>query len=90
MNLSTVLSPPLVVNNVEIHSINNPEQRLNLVVHVPVHPNDLQTPPVQVWIAKQIHTAYRYLHWEGFISLSQPNNWHHKATAILHPPLKSL
>ena len=90
MNLSTVLSPPLKVNNVEIHSINNQEQRMNLVVHVPVHPNILQTPPVQVWIAKQIKTAYRYLHLEGFISLQEPHNWRHNATAILHPPLKQL
>lgn len=89
MNLSTVLNPPLKVNNVEIHSINNPEQRLSLVVHVPVHPNDVHTPQVQSWMAKQIQMAYRYLHWEGFISLEN-KNWRHNATAIFHPPLKQL
>jgi len=89
MNLSTVLKPPLRVNNVEIHTINGVEQKLSLVIHIPAHPSTHQTPPVQTWVAKQIHMAYAYLQWEGFISLGD-GNWRHNATAIFHPPQNQL
>ena len=85
-----VLNPPLKVNNVEIHYINQPDQQLNLTIHVPVHPNFLQTLQVQSWIARQIRMAYIYLELEGFISNVATGHWQHRATAILHPPLKSL
>jgi hypothetical protein len=84
------LNPPLRVNNVEIHFINQPDQQLNLVIHIPTGSDELSTPKIQNWVFNQIKLAYSYLELEGFISNVENGNWQHHTTAILHPPQTQL
>jgi len=70
------MKPPLIIEGVEVVSINKELKLFDLIVTLNVAPIQIQTPEVQDLICRKVKVTVNYLVAEGFIpDIKNDNQW---------------
>jgi len=80
------MTPPLMLRDVEVTTIDAKRKTFALLVHVQAMPIQMHSPEIQHLISHRVQYAVKYLVDEGFIPDPRNEDWKCILAGVCHPP----
>lgn len=85
-NILTTMTPPLVINDVEVININPLLRYFALIVHLKVLPDQVNAVETSNLLREKVDAAVKYLMAEGFLPDIVKERWLVDIAGVCHPP----
>lgn len=79
---------PIIINNVEVLSIDKVNKKFSMLVHIAAEPMQMYTPEVKLLVKQSTAMAIKYLMAEDFIpnSTEEIKKWYGTVSGVCHSP----